>query len=179
LDTGQKTVINRRNPSQTNAPLVPPPSSKRAADSCVTLQQLMLPEHANALGNIHGGLVMKIVDEAGAIAAMRHAQRPCVTVAIDSMTFHSAVYVGELLSCVATVQYVGTSSIEVGVRVQAENVISGETTYTNSAYLVYVALDDEGRPAKVPELTVETDEERAAFQAAAERQRQRLARRGR
>jgi uncharacterized protein (TIGR00369 family) len=156
-----------------------PLRAKKPAESRIVLHQLMLPEHANVFGNIHGGLIMKMVDEAGAIAAMRHAQGRCVTVAIDSMTFHSPVHVGEVLSCVATVQYVGKTSLEVGVRVHAENAFTGETTHTNSALLVYVAVDEDGKPRAVPELIVETEEERRIWEQAKERQRERLARRAR
>ncbi len=159
--------------------MTPLPDEKPVSASRVTLHQLMLPEHANALGNVHGGLIMKMVDESGGISAMRHAQRPCVTIAIDSMTFHSPVHVGELLSCEASVSYVGRTSVEVSVRVQAENPITGETTHTNSATLVYVALDDEGRPCRVPRLVLETDEQRRAFAEAEARQKARLAARER
>jgi uncharacterized protein (TIGR00369 family) len=136
----------------------------------------MLPAQSNGFGNIHGGTLMKMVDEAGAIAAMRHAQRPCVTIAIDSMTFHSPVHIGELVSCTATVQYVGSTSIEVGVHVQAENAITGQCTHTNSAFVVYVALGDDGRPCKVPELVVESAEERQAWEAGRARQNARTSR---
>lgn len=149
---------------------------KTVAASRVQLHQLMLPEHANAYGNVHGGLIMKMVDETGGIAAMRHAQRPCVTVAMDSMSFVSPVHVGELLCCVASVNYVGKSSLEVGVRVHAENPITGVITHTNSAYLVYVAIDDDGRPTQVPALLLETDEERRRWEQARERQAHRLSR---
>jgi len=152
-------------------------NGKTVASSRVTLHQLMLPEFANALGNVHGGTIMKLVDEAGAICAMRHAQRPCVTIAIDSMTFRQPVHVGELLVCDARVTYVGRTSIEVGVQVHAEKIIAGETTHTNSAFLVYVALGDDGRPAEVPRIVLESDEERKLFEEGAERQRHRLARR--
>jgi len=141
------------------------------------LHQLMMPEHANAQGNVHGGVIMKIVDEAGAISAMRHAQRVSVTVAIDEMTFHSPVHVGELLCCVASVNFVGRTSMEVGVKVTAENPISGEVTHTNSAYLVYVALDDQGRPCPVPGIVLETDEERRRWREGKARQAERLGRR--
>jgi acyl-CoA hydrolase len=151
--------------------------AKPVSQSRVELCQLMLPEHANAYGNVHGGLIMKMVDETGGIAAMRHAQRPCVTVAIDDMSFVSPVHVGELLCCKASVSRVGKSSLEVGVHVHAENPITGETTHTNSAYLVYVAIDDEGHPCRVPELILETDEDRRRSKAAEERQAKRLARR--
>lgn len=146
-----------------------PPSRSR-----VMLTQLMLPEHANAYGNVHGGVIMKMVDEAGGIAAMRHAGRPCVTVAIDSMTFHSPVHVGELLGCDATVDWVGRSSLEVHVHVTAENPVTGQITHTNSAYLVYVAIDENRKPCEVPPLLLETDEDRKRFEAAEARRKRRL-----
>jgi acyl-CoA hydrolase len=136
----------------------------------------MLPEHANALGNVHGGMIMRWVDEAGAICAMRHAHSPCVTVAIDSMTFRQPVHVGELLSCAGVVTWVGKSSIEVEVHVHAENAVTGALTHTNSAFLVYVAIDAAGRPVPVPELELTNDEERLRFAEGVERQRARLSR---
>jgi acyl-CoA hydrolase len=151
--------------------------SKPVSKSRVTLTQLMLPQHANALGHVHGGVIMKMVDETAAISAMRHAQRPCVTVAVDSMTFREHVSVGELLSCTASVNYVGRSSLEVGVRVLAEDPITGKTTHTNSAYLVFVALGDDDRPCAVPQLLVETPEEQRRLEQAKARQAHRLARR--
>ncbi|MDX2051683.1 MAG: acyl-CoA thioesterase [Polyangiaceae bacterium] len=147
---------------------------KPVSASEITMNQLMLPVHANALGNVHGGLIMKMVDETGAIAAMRHAGKPCVTIAIDSMTFHSPVHIGELVCCQAQVTYVGKSSIEVEVKVHAENAITGNITHTNSAYVVYVALDDHGRPTPVPGLTLLTDEERQRAAEAKSRQEYRL-----
>lgn len=147
--------------------------------SRVELCQLMLPEHANAYGNVHGGLIMKMVDETGGIAAMRHAQRPCVTVAIDEMSFVSPVHVGELLCCKASVNFVGKTSLEVGVHVHAENPITGEITHTNSAYLVYVAIDDERKPCSVPPLVLETDEDRRRWEAGKARQAERPGRRKR
>jgi acyl-CoA hydrolase len=150
-------------------------AGKPVSASRVEVCQLMLPGHANAYGNVHGGVIMKMVDETGGIAAMRHAQRPCVTVAIDEMSFVSAVHVGELLCCKASVNSVGRSSLEVGVHVHAENPITGETTHTNSAYLVYVAIDDTGKPCGVPPLVLETDEDRRRHEGATERQAARLA----
>lgn len=153
--------------------------AKPVSLSRVELCQLMLPEHANAYGNVHGGLIMKMVDETGGIAAMRHAQRPCVTVAIDEMSFVSPVHVGELLCCKASVNFVGRSALEVGVHVHAENPITGVVTHTNSAYVVYVAIDDQGKPCEVPPLALETDEDRRRSEDAKQRQQERLARRRR
>src|SRR5689334_4622764 len=126
------------------------PQTPRASE--IALNQLMLPEHANAFGNVHGGVIMKMVDEAGAIAAMRHARKPCVTIAIDSMTFKQPIHVGQLMVCQARVSYVGRSSIEVQVLVHAENLLTREVTHTNSAYVVYVALAPDGRSSSAPEL---------------------------
>jgi uncharacterized protein (TIGR00369 family) len=148
--------------------------SKTVKASRVTLSQLMHPEHANVLGNVHGGWVMKLVDEAGALACMRHAQRKVVTVAIDSMTFRQPIRIGDLVILNAEVSYVGRTSMEAEVHVIAENPITGERTYTNTAYLVYVALDDVGRPTTVPALYAETEEEKHRMEKARERQERRL-----
>jgi uncharacterized protein (TIGR00369 family) len=148
--------------------------SARASE--ISLNQLMLPEHANALGNVHGGVIMKMVDEAGAIAAMRHAHKPCVTIAIDSMTFKQPVHLGQLLVCQARVSYVGKSSIEVQVLVHAENLLTREVTHTNSAYVVYVALGPDGKSTSAPPLLLETDEDRSLFANGEQRQRHRTGR---
>jgi acyl-CoA hydrolase len=110
---------------------------------------------------------------------MRHAQRPAVTLAIDSMTFHSSVRVGELVTLSASINWVGNTSMEVGVRVMAEDPLTGECTHTNSAFLVFVALGDDGRPTKVPALILETDEEKRCWAEAESRQQRRLDRRAR
>jgi len=142
--------------------------------SRITLSQLMHPEHANLLGNVHGGWIMKLVDEAGALACMRHAQRKVVTVAIDSMVFRQPILIGDLVIINAEVSYTGRTSMEAEVQVLAENPITGEQTHTNTAYLVYVALDDDGKPTTVPQLKVETEEENQRMERAKERQQRRL-----
>lgn len=149
-------------------------TSKPVSASRITLSQLMHPEHANLLGNVHGGWIMKLVDEAGALACMRHAQRKVVTVAIDSMVFRQPIRIGDLIILNAEVSYAGRTSLEAEVHVSAENPITGERTYTNTAYLVYVALDDEGRPTTVPPLKAETEEEERRMEKAKERQERRL-----
>jgi acyl-CoA hydrolase len=151
------------------------PERRAASASATTLQRLMLPEHANQLGAVHGGEVMKAADEAGAICAMRHARRPCVTVCVDSMEFHSPVRVGQLLRCQARVTWTGRTSIEVWVQVEAEDVIAGKVTLTNSAYVVYVALDDLGKPTEVQPLSRVTADDERLWQEAEQRQRSRLA----
>jgi uncharacterized protein (TIGR00369 family) len=142
--------------------------------SRVTISQLMHPEHANLLGNVHGGWIMKLVDEAGALACMRHAQRKVVTVAIDSMTFRQPIKIGDLIVLNAEVTYTGRTSLEAEVQVLAENPITGERTHTNNAYLVYVALDDDGRPTAVRPLIAETNEEKRKMEQAKARQERRL-----
>ncbi len=143
---------------------------KTPADSHVRLSVVMNPEHANAGGNVHGGIIMKLADEAGALAAMRHARSIVVTVAIDSMTFMEPIYVGNLVMVDAEVTYVGTTSIETQVLVVAEDPLTGTTTTTNHAYLVYVALDQQRRPRPVPPLTATTSKEQAQMEAGRERQ---------
>jgi uncharacterized protein (TIGR00369 family) len=140
------------------------------------LSQLMHPEHANLLGNVHGGWIMKLVDEAGALTCMRHAQRKVVTVTIDSMDFRQPIRIGDLVILKAEVSYTGRTSMEASVEVHAENPITGEQMHTNTAYLVYVALDDAGRPTPVPPLLAETDEEKQKLEQGKVRQEQRLKR---
>lgn len=147
---------------------------KRVHESRVTLNQMMLPEHANPRGSVHGGNIMKLVDETGGLCAMRHARQHVVTVAMDSMTFHLPVQVGDMLMLEANMTWTGTSSMEVEVVVMAENVITGEQIHTNTAYLVYVALDESGKRGTVPPLLVETEEEKRRWQEARARRRRRL-----
>ena len=154
-------------------------AGKTVAASRVTLSQLMQPEHANLRGDVHGGWIMKLVDEAGALAAMRHAQARVVTVAIDQMRFHEPIRIGDLVVLEAEVTYVGRTSLETRVQVSAENPVSGDRTNTNTAYLVYVALDEAGQPRPVPPLVAETEAERRRLQAGRERQAYRLAQRER
>ena len=149
---------------------------KTVQASRISIGQFMQPEHANNyFGNVHGGWIMKLVDEAGALACMRHAQRRVVTVAIDSMVFHKPIKIGELVLLTAELTYTGRTSMEVEVQVQAENPITGDRVHTNTAYLVFVALDDNGEPVTVPTLIPETEDEKRKFNEARIRQSQRLA----
>jgi uncharacterized protein (TIGR00369 family) len=148
-------------------------AAKSVSESRVVLSTLMNPEYANALGNVHGGVIMKLVDEAGALAAMRHSRAPVVTVVIDSMSFEEPVYVGNLVTLTAELTYVGRTSMEVRVSVVAENPLTGETVHTNVAYVVYVAINAEGRPQPVAPMRVETPEEQIHFEQAQERQAER------
>ncbi|MGB8981894.1 MAG: acyl-CoA thioesterase [Anaerolineales bacterium] len=149
-------------------------TAKPISASRIMLSQLMHPEHANLLGNVHGGWIMKLVDEAGALTCMRHAQRKVVTVAIDSMTFRQPIKIGDLVILNAEVSFTGRTSMEAAVEVLAENPVTGEQTHTNTAHLVYVALDDEGRPTPVPSLLAETEEDKQKIKLGQIRQQRRL-----
>jgi len=135
----------------------------------------MQPEHANHHGNVHGGWIMKLVDEAGALACMRHAQTRVVTVAVDSLVFREPIKIGDLVTFTAEVTYTGRTSMEAEVQVTAENPITGERTHTNTAYLVYVGLDEKDHPTAIPQLVAETAEEKARLELAKQRQQRRIA----
>jgi acyl-CoA hydrolase len=149
-------------------------NAKPPAASRVTLTQLMGPGSANMMGNVHGGYIMKLCDEAGGMTASKHARRPVVTIAVDSMTFHSPVHLGNLVTVTGEVTWTGRTSLETRVVVTAENVLTGVVSHTNTAYFVYVALDDQGRPTPVPPILCTTEEEKARFSRASERQAHRL-----
>src|SRR5512143_921211 len=151
-------------------------NSKHSSDSQVTLAQFMQLEHANALGNVHGGWIMKLIDEAGGLCATRHARRPAVTLAVDSLRFLSPVHVGDYVTFTAHLNWTGRTSMEVEVNVEAENLLTGQKTHTNSAYLVYVALGQDGRPVEVPGLVLETEDERRRWMQGSQRQADRLSR---
>jgi uncharacterized protein (TIGR00369 family) len=128
-----------------------------------------MPQHVNNLGHVFGGVILSMVDRAAAVAAMRHAGRACVTVAIDRVDFREPVYSGELVTCSAQVNYVGRTSMEVGVRVEAEDLIAGTRRHTTTCYLTFVAIDESGRPVPVAPLELETDEDRQRFKDAERR----------
>ena len=150
-------------------------TAKPASGARVTLTQLMEVTDANVAGNVHGGVVMRLADTAGALAAMRHAGGLCVTVTVDEISFLEPVHVGDVLTLHASVNDVGTTSLEAGVRVETENPITGRRAHAASAYLVFVALDDEGRPRPVPPLLVETEQERRRQREARLRRTARIA----
>jgi uncharacterized protein (TIGR00369 family) len=151
-------------------------SPKPAAASAISLTVPMELTDANLLGNVHGGAIMRLVDDAGGLAAMRHCGGPVVTAAMDEMTFLEPVYVGEVVTVKAMVNDSGRTSMEVGVRVEAENVTTGRRVHTSSAYLVYVALDRDGKPRPVPSVVAETEEQQQRQREAKLRRQARLAR---
>jgi uncharacterized protein (TIGR00369 family) len=153
--------------------------AKPASASRMSLAIITEPSHANPYGNIHGGVLLKLADECGAISALRHAgEGELATVAIDSMMFLGPVYVGERVEIVAEVTYVGRTSIETRIDLYAESCNRGEPRRVATGYAVYVSLDEEiGRPRPVPPLLIETEEDRVRFEQARARQAARLARR--
>jgi acyl-CoA hydrolase len=136
----------------------------------------MLPEHANPFGNVHGAWIMKLVDEAAGSAAMRHCRSRVVTKLVDQMTFDAPVHVGELVHVTARLTWTGRTSVETRVFVESEKVLTGEVRRTNTAYLVFVALDHEAKPRAVPPLLIETPDDQAEWDAAELRRAQRMAR---
>jgi acyl-CoA hydrolase len=136
--------------------------------------QLMMPQHANALGHVFGGVIMSMMDTTAAVSAARHSRMTCVTASVDRVDFREPVHVGDLVIMQSSVNYVGRTSMEVGVRVTTENLVDGVRRHTNSCYLTFVAIDRNGRPMEVPPITPETPDEVRRFNAAKERRRRRL-----
>ena len=150
--------------------------AKPADLSSVILALPMEVADANLMGNVHGGVIMRLVDNAGGYSAMKHCGGPVVTVAMDEMTFLEPVYLGDVVTVKAMVNEAFHTSMEVGVRVEAENVRTGRRVHTSSAYLVYVALGADGRPQPVPPVLAETDAQRRRQHEATLRREARLAR---
>jgi len=151
--------------------------AKAAADSRAEITHLMGVTDANNRGNIHGGTIMKLADEAAALAAIKHSRQRVVTVGMDRMDFLVPIYVGELVTFRATVNAAWRTSMEVGVRVEAENPMTGSRRHTNTAYLTMVALDDGGDPAPIPPLLALTPTETRRNREAELRRTNRLAER--
>ena len=143
--------------------------------SHTTVAEVMMPHMANHLGNVHGGVILGMLDRVGAVSAIRHSQRICVTASVDRVDFREPIHLGELVTMYASVNYAHRTSVEVGVRVEAENLLTGERRHTNTCYLTFVALDDAGRPAPVPAVLPETEEERRRFREAEARRAARIA----
>ena len=135
---------------------------------------MMMPQHANVLGHVFGGVVLAMMDRAAAVAAIRHARMTCVTASIDRVDFREPIRVGDLVVMKASVNFVGRTSMEVGVRVEAEDLFTGRHRHTNSCYLTFVAVDGDGRPIEAPGLVPESDEEIRRYHAAVARRQRRL-----
>ncbi|HLP16172.1 MAG TPA: acyl-CoA thioesterase [Bacteroidota bacterium] len=151
--------------------------TKTVKHSQASMTQLVLPDETNALGNLLGGQLMHWIDLVAAIAAMRHSRKVCVTASVDEINFIHPVRQGEVVTLRASVNRVFSTSMEVGVSVSAEDLLTGETHHTNSAYLTFVAIDDRGRPIAVDPIQCEDDEEIRRYKQALQRREQRLQRR--
>jgi acyl-CoA hydrolase len=136
--------------------------------------QIMMPGDANNLGHVFGGVVLAMLDSTAAVAAIRHSRSACVTASIDRVDFREPIHLGDLVVMKASVNYVGRTSMEVGVRVEAEDLQTGSRRHTNSCYLTFVAVDSNGRPTEVPKLKPESPDEMRRFEAAVARRQRRL-----
>jgi len=132
---------------------------KKISETKVIMAQPMSPQEANTAGNVQGGVIMKLIDLTGGIVAQRHTRMNVVTASVDRIDFLHPVYIGDVLFLKASLNLVGRTSMEVGVRVESENPLTGEIRHTASAFLTYVALDKSGRPAEIPPLILETAED--------------------
>jgi len=155
-------------------PPTPPTSPSPPSASAATVSELMMPSMANNHGNVFGGVILSLIDRVAAVAAIRHARQPCVTVSLDRMDFHEPIHLGELVTARASVNYVGKTSMEVGVRIEAEHLLSGVRRHTNSCYVTFVAIDRDGHASPVRPLLLETDDDHRRHAAAEARRRRRL-----
>ena len=149
-------------------------SSKYIKDSIVTMTELVLPQHTNQLGNLLGGQLMHWIDICAALAASKHSGKVCVTASVDNIDFRKPIKLGDVVTLSASVNRVFSTSMEVGVKVIAENFTKGKNLHTNSAYLTFVGVDENGKPVKAFEIIPETDEEKRRYSDALQRREQRL-----
>ena len=148
--------------------------ARHPRESETVMSELMMPNHANIMGNVFGGVILSMVDRIAAVCAIRHAKQQCVTVSVDKVDFKEPIHVGELITGFARVNYAGKTSMEVGVKIIAEHLITGEKRHTNSCYVTYVALDENGRPSAVPPIVPETPDEKRRYERAAKRRTSRV-----
>ncbi len=147
---------------------------RRVSDSQVTMTQLMSPQDTNLFGNVFGGVILAAVDRIAYVCASRHAGGPSVTASFDQVDFRSPIQIGEIVTLEASINTVGRTSAEVGVRVSAQDVQGGEARHTNSCYVTMVAIDDQGHPVEVPRLEIENEVQLRRYQDAEERRKARL-----
>ncbi|MEJ5292909.1 MAG: acyl-CoA thioesterase [Candidatus Methanosuratincola sp.] len=148
--------------------------AKKVSESALTSTRWMFPSDANPAGNVFGGSIVRYIDEVAAAVAMRHARKNVVIASMDRMDFHTPVKIGDLIILKASVNYVGKTSMEIGVRVEAENLMTGEVRHAASAYATMVALDESGKPTEVPRLIPETDDEKRRYKEGEARRLARL-----
>ena len=147
---------------------------KSVSSSQTEMSELMLPSHTNFGGFVYGGKVLALIDNAAFACACRHAEKHCVTASVDAVNFHESIKVGELVTLKASCNFAGRTSMEIGLKVFAEDLISGKVRHTNSCYVTMVAIGDDGKPAEVPRLTPETAEEKRRYQDGEKRRQERL-----
>lgn len=149
-------------------------SAKTPSESLTTVSRIMMPMDANVAGNVFGGTILRLIDEVASIVAFRHARKNVVTASIDRMDFLGSVFIGDLLRLNASINYVHRTSMEIGVRVEAENPLTGQVRHTGTCFLTYVALDKNRQPTPVPPLTPETEEDKRRWAEAEVRRNLRL-----
>jgi acyl-CoA hydrolase len=149
-------------------------NSKPVKETSLSMCHLMTPQDANIAGNVHGGVIMKLIDDAAGTVAARHAMSTAVTASIDRLSFFSPVFIGNLLTVRAGINHVGKTSMEIGVRVEAEDIFTGVIRHTASAYLTFVALDGNFKPKEIPGLILENDNEKRRNHEAIARRQNRL-----
>ncbi len=151
-----------------------PLAGRPVSDSQHETSEIMMPQHANNLGHVFGGVILSMMDRSAAVAAIRHARQSCVTVSVDRVDFREPIHLGDLVVMKSSVNFVGRTSMEIGVRVEAENLATGARRHTNSCYLTFVAVDQNGRPVPIPPVIARTDAEKRRYAAAQERRKRRM-----
>ena len=149
------------------------PRTPLGSESLVS--ELMMPHQVNNHGHVFGGVILSMVDRAAGVASMRHSGRPCVTVSFDRVDFKEPIFTGEVVTCKARVNFVGRTSMEIGVRVEAEDLFTRHSRHTNTCYLTFVAIDANHRPVPVPPLELETEEDERRFREGEKRREARIA----
>lgn len=147
---------------------------KPVSESRHETSQLMMPSDGNILGHVFGGAVLAMMDKTAAVSAFRHARAACVTVSMDRVDFRQPIHIGDLVIMKSSVNFAGRTSVEVGVRVEAEDLLTGVRRHTNTCYVTFVSVDGEGRPIVIPDVVPETEEEKRRYEDARERRRVRL-----
>jgi len=148
---------------------------KTVKETALVFSHFVTPQDANYYGNVHGGVIMRMIDDCGGVVAARHSHANTVTASVDRIDFHNPAFVGEILTFKAALNFVGRTSMEVGVRVETENIMTSEKRHIASAYLTYVALDNNRKPLEVPPVIPETEEEKSRNNQALSRRELRLA----
>ena len=143
--------------------------NKTVKESQVIMHELVLPNDTNLLGNVLGGRVMHLMDICAAMSAYKHARKPVVTASVDRLDFLAPAKKGDILILKSSVNYAHTTSMEIGVRIDAENPFTGEVKHTATAYLTFVAIDDKNKPTKIPKIVAETENEKRRYERAKDR----------